>query len=77
MTTRCRPPTGGEVVVKGSVDEVVIVCGTPDARHRRSYGLEELIFEPRHYRPCLERKTGAFDHVTHHVPEEFLACGAS
>ena len=36
-----------EVLVKGSVDDVVIVCGSDEiARHRRSYGREELIFDP-------------------------------
>ena len=65
------------VVVKGYVDEVVIVCGSEEiARHRRSYGREELIFEPRHYLALLERKTGAFDQAAPLVgwalPEEFL-----
>ena len=51
-----------EVVVKGFVDEVVIVCGSEEiARHRRSYEREALIFEPRHYLALLERKTGALD----------------
>ena len=69
MTTRCRPPTAtGAVVVKGYVDEVVIVCGSEEiARHRRSYGREELIFEPRHYLALLERKTGAFDQAAPRV----------
>ena len=65
------------VVVKGYVDDVVIVCGSEEiARHRRSYGREELIFEPRHYLALLERKTGAFDQAAPLVgwalPEEFL-----
>ena len=65
------------VVVKGYVDEVVIVCGSEEiARHRRSYGREELIFEPRHYLALLERKTGAFDQAAPLVgwalPEAFL-----
>ena len=51
-----------EVVVKGYVDDVVIVCGSEEiARHRRRYGREELIFEPRHYLALLERKIGALD----------------
>ena len=51
-----------EVVVKGFVADVVIVCGSDEiARHRRSYGSEELIFDPRHYLALLERKIGAFD----------------
>ena len=48
-----------EVVVKGFVDEVVIVCGSEEiARHRRSYEREALIFEPRHYLALLERRSG-------------------
>ena len=51
-----------EVVVKGFVDEVVIVCGSEEiARHRRSYEREALIFEPRHDLALLERKIGALD----------------
>ncbi len=43
-----------EVVVKGYVDTVVVVCGsTVIARHPRSYERDALIFEPRHYlRSC-------------------------
>ena len=53
-----------EVLVTGSVDEVVIVCGSDEiARHRRSYEREVLIFEPRHYWALLERKPGALDHA--------------
>ena len=56
-----------EVVVKGFVDEVVIVCGSEEiARHRRSYEREALIFEPRHYLALLERKIGAL--ATRHRP---------
>ena len=65
------------VVVKGDVDEVVIVCGSEEiARHRRSYDREVLIFDPRHYLALLERKTGALDQAAPLVgwalPEEFL-----
>ena len=66
-----------EVLVKGSVDDVVIVCGSDEiARHRRSYGREELIFNPRHYLALLERTTGALDQAAPlagwALPEEFL-----
>ncbi len=66
-----------EVVVKGFVDEVVIGCGSEEiARHRRSYGREELIFEPRHYLALLERKIGALDQAAPlagwALPDEFL-----
>jgi len=51
-----------EVLVKGYVGEVVIVCGSEEiARHRRSYEREELIFDPLHYLALLERKTNALD----------------
>ena len=51
-----------EVLVKGYVDEVVISCGAEViARHPRSYEQEDFIFDPIHYLPLLERKTGALD----------------
>ena len=60
-----------DVVVKGYVDVVVIVCGSEEiARHRRSYGREELIFDPLHYLALLERKTGALDQA---APDSDLA----
>ena len=66
-----------EVLVKGYVDDVVIVCGSAEiARHRRSYEREVLIFDPRHYLALLERKTGALDQAAPlagwALPEEFL-----
>jgi transposase len=66
-----------QVVVKGYVNDVVIVCGSDEiARHRRSYEREALIFDPRHYLALLERKTGAFDQAAPlagwALPEAFL-----
>jgi transposase len=50
------------VLVRGYVDEVVIACGAEIiARHPRSYGREDFIFDPRHYLALLERKIGALD----------------
>ena len=65
------------VVVKGDVDEVVIVCGSEEiARHRRSDDRDVLICDPRHSVALLERKTGALDPAAPLVgwalPEEFL-----
>ncbi len=42
-----------EVLVKGSVHEVVI-CAASEvvARHPRSYKREDMIFNPLHYRAC-------------------------
>ncbi len=51
-----------DVLVRGYVDEVVISCATDViARHRRSYERGDFIFDPMHYLPLLERKTGALD----------------
>ena len=51
-----------DVLVRGYVDEVVISCGAEViARHPRSYEQEDFIFDPIHYLPLLERKTGALD----------------
>ena len=51
-----------DVIVKGFVDEVVIIHGANViARHPRCYGREEVVFNPLHYLAILERKTGAFD----------------
>ncbi len=66
-----------DVMVKGYVDVVVIVCGSEEiARHRRSYRREELIFDPLHYLALLERKTGALDQAAPltgwALPDEFL-----
>ena len=50
------------VLVKGYVEEVVIACGAAIiARHPRSYGREEFIFDPLHYLALLEQKIGALD----------------
>jgi hypothetical protein len=50
------------VLVKGYVDEVVIACGAEIiARHPRSYGREDFVFDPLHYLALLERKIGALD----------------
>ena len=53
-----------DVLVRGSVDEVVISCGTEViARHRRSYEHGDFVFDPLHYLPLLEGKIGALDQV--------------
>ena len=39
-----------DVLVKGFVDEVVILCaGEETARHRRSYASGAFVFDPLHY----------------------------
>ena len=50
------------MLVKGFVDEVVIVCSAEVvARHPRLYGRGEFAFDPRHYLALIERKPGALD----------------
>lgn len=65
------------VLVKAFVWEVVIACGSEViARHRRSYGREEMIFDPLHYLALLEQKTQALDQAAPlegwALPAEFL-----
>ena len=51
-----------DVLVKGFVDEVVILCaGQEIARHLRSYGTGIFVFEPRHYLALIETKPNALD----------------
>ena len=48
-----------DVLVKGYVDQVVISCGSEViARHPRSYQRDDFVFDPVHYLPLLEQKTG-------------------
>jgi hypothetical protein len=65
-----------EVLVRGYVNDVVVSCGAEViARHSRSYEREDFVFEPLHYLPLLEHKTGALDQARPLVgwilPEEF------
>ena len=65
-----------DVLVCGYVDRVVISCGADViARHRRSYERDDFIFDPVHYLPLLEQKTGALDQAAPlagwELPEEF------
>ena len=58
------PTTHGlrDVIVKGFIDEVVILCGSEEiARHPRSYERGAFVFEPLHYLALLEQKPGALD----------------
>jgi transposase len=51
-----------QVLVKAFVWEVVISCASEViARHARSYGREEMIFDPLHYLALLEQKSNALD----------------
>jgi hypothetical protein len=51
-----------DVLVKGFVDKVVIICGANViAQHPRAYGHGEFVFDPKHYLALLEQKPGALD----------------
>ena len=51
-----------DVWIRGYVDQVVIGCGGDViARHPRCYDREDMIFDPVHYLPLLEKKIGALD----------------
>ena len=63
-------------LVRGYVDEVVISCGSEViARHPRSYERDDFVYDPIHYLPLLERKTGALDQAAPlqgwELPDEF------
>jgi transposase len=66
-----------QVLLKAFVWEVVISCSSEViARHPRSYGREEMIFNPLHYLALLEQKNNALDQAAPlqgwQLPEEFL-----
>lgn len=51
-----------DVVVKGFVDEVVILSGAQEiARHVRSYGSGDFVADPLHYLALIETKPNALD----------------
>lgn len=53
---------GQDVVVKGFVDQVVILCGSEEiARHPRCYGEAMFVANPLHYLALIETKPGALD----------------
>ena len=50
----------------------MISCGAEIiARHPRSYAQEDFVFDPIHYLPLLERKTGALDQAAPLVGWDF------
>ena len=66
-----------DVLVKGYVHEVVIVCGSRViARHRRSYQREDMVFDPLHYLALLEQKARALDQAAPLVGWELPECFA-
>jgi transposase len=65
-----------DVWVRGYVDRVVIGCGGEIiARHPRCYDRQDMVFNPIHYLPLLEKKIGALDQaaplVGWDLPAEF------
>ena len=65
-----------DVLLRGYVDQVVISCGSEViARHPRSYERDDFVYDPIHYLPLLEQKTGALDQAAPlqewDLPEEF------
>ena len=63
-------------MARGYVDQVVISCGSEViARHPRSYERDDFVYDPVHYLPLLEQKTGALDQAAPlrgwGLPEEF------
>lgn len=66
-----------EVLIRGYVDSVVIICGAEViARHVRSYEREDFVLDPLHYLALLERKIGALDQAAPlagwDLPEAFM-----
>jgi transposase len=65
-----------DVWIRGYVDQVVIGCrGEVIARHPRCYDREDMVFDPIHYLPLIERKINALDQAAPlakwELPEEF------
>jgi hypothetical protein len=65
-----------DVWVRAYVDQVVIGCrGDVIARHPRCYAREDMVFDPIHYLPLIERKINALDQAAPlaewDLPEEF------
>lgn len=65
-----------DVWIRAYVDQVVIGCrGEVIARHRRCYDREDMVFDPVHYLPLIERKINALDQAAPlaewDLPEEF------
>ena len=65
-----------DVWIRGYVDAVVIGCGGEIvARHSRRYEREDMVFDPVHYLPLIEKKINALDQaaplVGWDLPAEF------
>jgi len=65
-----------DVWLRGYVDQVLIGCGSDIiARHAKCWDREDMIFNPIHYLPLLEKKIGALDQAAPlaewDLPDEF------
>jgi transposase len=65
-----------DVWIRGYVDAVVIGCGGDViARHLRCYDREDMVFDPVHYLPLIEKKINALDQAAPlaewELPSEF------
>ena len=58
---KAYPGETTEAFLDGHVSAFAFLGGLPQARDPRSYEQEDFIFDPIHYLPLLERKTGALD----------------
>jgi hypothetical protein len=80
-TNDCSVPVAyghRDVWIRGYVDQVVIGCrGEVIARHPRCYDGEDMVFDPIHYLPLIERKINALDQAAPlaewDLPPEFAA----
>jgi hypothetical protein len=54
-----------DLTVKGYVDKVEVCTATGEhvASHKRSWKKEDILYNPIHYLPLLERKPGALDYA--------------
>lgn len=64
------------VLIKAYVHEVVICAGTEViARHPRCHGVDQIVLDPLHFLPMIERKPGCLDQalpmVRWELPESF------
>ena len=71
-----------DVLVKGFVDEVAIICGASEiARHPRVYGRGQFVFDPKHYLALLEQSpapwTKRLPCRTGHFRNRSSICGGS
>jgi len=66
-----------QVLVKGYVHRIVIVCGSEViAEHKRSYEREAAIYDPLHYLALLEHKSRALDQAAPLIDWELPECFA-